>query len=134
MNRLIRAAAIPLLLAAALTACSKQVVPPTLKAQLGKNGMEELAEVYKYMAKENEPAPRALTDLDKYEPNLVTAYPKLQSGEYVMFWGTGYLPSSDAVLAYEKSAADSGGLVLLQNGTVKTVTAAEFKSLRKAGG
>jgi hypothetical protein len=37
------------------------------------------------------------------------------------------------VLAYETEVPEKGGAVLMQDGTVKTMTADEFKSAPKAG-
>ena len=102
-------------------------------AELGANGLEELAGVYKYLAQNKEPAPKKLEDLAEREAALPTAWAKLQSGEYVVAWGAGYSSSGGgAVLAYEKNVPDSGGLVLMQDGTVKEMTAAQFKTAPKA--
>ncbi len=122
------------LLAAITTAgCNKGTkAQSSVPADLGlQNGLEELAVVYKYIAEKGEAVPRSLDDLAERQANLPTAWDKIVSGEYVVLWGAGY-SSSGAVLAHEKSAPTSGGLVLLQNGTVKQMTAAEFNSAPKA--
>jgi len=126
----IRLALIALALAA--PACSKSV-PNTVHAQLGLNGFEELAELYKYRAQDGQPPPSRLADLDEHEAALPISFDKLQRGEYVLFWGVGLAPGSDVVLGYEKAVPQNGGLVLLQSGVVKTMTAAEFNAARKAG-
>ena len=120
-------------LALAVPACMGKSGPSTVRAQLGLNGFEELAELYRYRAQDGQPPPSRLADVDEHEPALPISYDKLQRGEYVMFWGVGLVPGSDVVLGYEKNAPQSGGLVLLQSGMVKTMTAAEFNAARKAG-
>ena len=118
-----------------VSACSKPGNSSSVPAQLGANALEELAEVYKFIRAEKQPLPRQLSDLDTYRDSLPTAYDQLQRGQIVVAWGVGLGATSDAgatVLAYDKDAATAGGLVLLQSGSVKSVTAAEFKTLRKA--
>jgi hypothetical protein len=101
-------------------------------AQIADNGLEELSGVYKFMAQNKEAPPRKLEDLAEHQAALPTAWGKIESGEYVVQWGAGYASSGSGVLAHEKKAAESGGMVLLQNGTVKEMSAAEFKSASKA--
>ena len=133
MKKLMRI--VPFLMLAALPllpACSEKRVPTTQPAVLGANGMEELAEVCKFLADQKLPPPRKLEDLIDREPSLPTAWGKLQSGEYVMAWGVGLAKGDKSVLCYEKKAAAEGGLVLLRDGTVLEMTAGEFKSAPKA--
>lgn len=112
-------------------ACNSKKSADDMPAKLGDNAMEELAEVYKYIRDSKLAVPRKVEDFEEYEASLPTAYPKIQSGEFVIAWGVG-LGSGTSVLAYEKEAGGKGGLVLLQNGEVRTVTAAEFGTLAKA--
>lgn len=88
--------------------------------------LKELGEVYQYLAYEKRNPPVRATDLEEHEGSLQVALPKVRSGELVVAWGAGYTPGSGGVLAYEKDAPTSGGKVLLRNGTVKQVSAAEF--------
>ena len=121
------------LLAIVASGCKETRAPHTgVPANLGENGLEELASVYKYIAQNKEQVPRKLEDLTEKQAALPTAWGKIESGEYIVQWGAGVSGSGGAVLAYEKSAPDSGGLVLLQDGTVKQLTAAEFKAAPKA--
>src|SRR5713226_6502810 len=85
-----------------LPACQGPRAAGTALTYLGKNGFEELVEVYKYRAHDRQPAPAKLADLDIHEPALPSCYPKLQSGDYVVFWGVGLAAGSEAVLGYEK--------------------------------
>src|SRR5262245_10516433 len=101
--------------------------------QLEPNGFEELVALYRCRERDGQLPPSRLADLDVHEPALPISYDKLQRGEFVMVWGVGLVPGSDAVLGYEKGTPHNGGLVLLQNGAVRTMTAAEFQAASKAG-
>ena len=78
------------------------------------------------------------TDFAKYEAGYPLGYAAVQSGEVVVVWGAKIAGEGDAgsapanVVAYEKKTPAEGGLVLLQNGTVKEMTASEFASAPKA--
>jgi hypothetical protein len=116
-----------------LPACSKRGTASTHPGIVAENGMLELASVYQFIAANNEPTPRQLADLNDYMESLPVAYPKIERGEYVVFWGVGLNRNAgNVVLAHEKDAANAGGLVLMQDGTVKTLSAAEFQSAAKA--
>jgi hypothetical protein len=97
--------------------------------------MQELAEVYQYLAHEKEPPPSRLEDLRPYEASMPNAWPAIEGGQYVVFWGVGLSGTPEAantVLAYDKDAPTQGGAVLMRNGTVKTLTAQEFQAAPKA--
>jgi hypothetical protein len=59
-------------------------------------------------------------------------------GPYVVIWGANIIEmsktagSSNTVLGYEATAPTSGGLVLMGDGFVKQMTAAEFNAATKA--
>lgn len=116
-----------------LPACSHKHRATTRPGVVAENGMKELGLVYEYIASNRFPAPRGLDDLNEYEASLPVAYSKIQSGDYVVLWGVGLNASAaNVVLAYEKDAATQGGLVLMLDGTVKTLSAAEFQAAPKA--
>jgi hypothetical protein len=59
----------------------------------------------------------------------------VKSGKYVILWGT-TIPkdgakASSTILGYEKDVPTAGGLVLMGDGNVKKMTAAEFQSAPK---
>jgi hypothetical protein len=59
----------------------------------------------------------------------------VKSGDVVVLWGTtlqgeGDVGKDEIVVAYEKDVPTSGGFVLLSAGTVKKMTADEFKAAR----
>jgi hypothetical protein len=86
-------------------------------------------------------APQKLGDLARYEPGYPLGFQALKSGDIEVVWGarmtieegsgTGYSGTTD-VVAYQKQTPTGGGLVLLQNGDVKQMTAEEFKAAPKA--
>ena len=119
--------------AALLAGCSSRTggpAPPPPPAE----DLRELAGVYEYLAAQGKPPPKKLEDLREFGGGVLgAAWPKLESGDYVVFWGAGRAPGSSAVLAYESKTPTDGGAVLLQDGTVTTMTAAEFQAARKAG-
>jgi hypothetical protein len=63
---------------------------------------------------------------------------KVQSGEVVLFWDVNFSDlakgagTAETVLGYEKDVPTAGGLVLMADATVKTMTAAEFNAAPKA--
>jgi hypothetical protein len=79
--------------------------------------------------------PAKVADLAKYEKIHPLAVRKLKTGEIVFFYGAPVQDSaSNTVLAYEKQAPESGGYVLMGDGTtIKKMTADDFKSANKAG-
>jgi hypothetical protein len=97
--------------------------------------LRELVRVYEYIEYSKFPPPRRIEDFGQHWDNMPNAYGRIEQGEYVVAWGVGRSTAPGAgqqVLAYEKKAAAEGGAVLLRNGTVKTLTAAEFSKAPKA--
>jgi len=83
-------------------------------------------------------APARLADLTKFESGYPTGYQAVKSGEIVVVYGAKMAGEGDAesaaadVIAYEKKTPTDGGFVLLQNGKVKQMSAAEFNAAPKA--
>jgi hypothetical protein len=67
----------------------------------------------------------------EHDAALENALPAIRQGEIVVVWRVGYAASSTDVLAYVKDTPTAGGNVLLRNGTVKEVTAAEFRTAKR---
>ena len=63
---------------------------------------------------------------------LPTAGPMLREGTLVYLWGATYAADIEKVAAHEKKVPAEGGWVLLQSGTVREMTADEFKAAPKA--
>lgn len=117
------------LLAALVPACGKST-PPAPPPANPAEGLKELGDVYKYRAGQRLPPPARIEDLFDQEPSLPNAWPSIQDGRIVVVWKAGYAPGSSDVLAYEKDAPASGGQVLLRNGTVKQMTADQFRAAK----
>jgi hypothetical protein len=77
--------------------------------------------------------PARLQDLSPYEPEGPIGHRALIKGACVLIYGVGISPQAgDKVLAYDKDAPTQGGYVLMQDGTVKKMTAVEFQSATMA--
>jgi hypothetical protein len=101
------------------------------KAQI--NGdMQSLADTYKFLAEKKRRPPSKLSDLSEFEPGMPALWSQLVSGDVVLVYGVGFLAGNQEVLAYPKNAETQGGTVLLRDGTVKVMTADEFKAAPKA--
>jgi len=104
-------------------------VPPSQRA------LTELAGVLPLLPK----PPTKLADLAQYRETAPLAYESIRTGAVVVVWGVAMPGEGDAgkgttdVVAYEKDASTAGGFVLLHNGTVKKMSAAEFNAAKKAG-
>src|SRR5262245_61535467 len=122
-----------LLLGAAAGGCSgsgKTVYVPTEKDKL-----QEIAQMLRTVEADKTRPPARLADLGAVEPMLPLSAQDLRSGAIVYVWGARLSSGGDAssaVLAYEKKAPAEGGWVLMQDGTVKKMTAAEFGAAPKA--
>jgi hypothetical protein len=98
---------------------------------------EELREVwqmYKDHLDARKRPPAKLQDLVPYEPAAINGFGALRDGRVVLLWGGSAAPGQPArVPADVKEVPEKGGAVIMQDGTVKTMTADEFKSAPKAG-
>ncbi|MFO0796542.1 MAG: hypothetical protein U0804_03635 [Gemmataceae bacterium] len=92
-----------------------------------------------HAAKGKKAAPTA-AELAAYEATFPVGVRALKAGDVTAVWGVkpaeeGAVAAGQAaggVLAYEKKAETEGGSVLLQDGTVRTMTADEFRAAPKA--
>jgi hypothetical protein len=94
--------------------------------------LKELGEVLKALADEGAKPPAKLAALEPIEPRIPVAGPAIRNGDIVYLWGAEYVSGGNKVVAYEKHTPTEGGLVLIQDGTVKEMTADEFNSAPKA--
>lgn len=78
--------------------------------------------------------PSKAEELGPLEPTHPGAVRRVQQGTIVYSWGAAVGTSGQEVIAHEKAAAEKGGQVLLEDGTVKSMTAAEFAAAPKAAG
>ena len=102
-------------------------------APTGKDALEDLARLLKDFDEKKQKPPASLAAIAPVEPVYTAAHLGLVRGDIVYVWGAGLAAGSDKVVANEKKAGTEGGWVLLQNGSVKQMTAEEFKAAPKAG-
>jgi len=102
--------------------------PPGAPIGEGKAALEDLGQMLKDLASENRKPPAKLAELEAVEPMIPVAGPAVRSGEVVYLWGTPYAAGGTQVAAHEKKVPTEGGFVLLQDGTVKEMTASEFQA------
>jgi hypothetical protein len=95
----------------------------------------EVGEILRNRMLDSTNPPRSQADIARYENAGPTAFNKIQKGEIVVLWGANpQAGASDKVLAYEKQTPQSGGFVLMQDGTtVKKMSPQEFQAAPKAG-
>lgn len=81
-------------------------------------------------------APAKQAELAKYQNEFPHGWAALTSGKVVVVWGGKVAGEGGgggtAVVAYQKTAPETGGAAFLENGTVKQMTADEFKAATKA--
>ncbi len=98
-----------------------------------KTGLEELGLVIRAASDQKQKPPAKLADLDKYEPIAQAGVTGVAQNKIVYLWGAGYKPGGTGIVAYETAAETNGGWVLLEDGSVKEMSASEFASAPKAG-
>ena len=114
----------------AAAGCGKGENDTTLQPQ--KAHLTGIHELYTLHVKKIQQPPTQLSDLTGEE--FAGAYPEavrgLKEGTYVVVLGVSD-KGSGTVLAYEKDAPTQGGVVLMADGTVKMMSAAEFQAAAK---
>jgi hypothetical protein len=116
-----------------LSGCGGQSATSTGGGPTAKTGFDELAEVIKAMNEQKQKPPEKLADLKRYEPIAEAGFAELTQNKIVYVWGAGYKAGGTGVVAYESGADANGGWVLLEDASVKQMSAAEFSSAPKAG-
>jgi hypothetical protein len=101
----------------------------------------EMYRMYTSASKGNKP-PARLDDLKGTRTVAQNGYDAVKKGSIIVLWSApmtdfseegGGKDAADEVLAYEKNVPAQGGKVLMLDRSVKTMTADEFKSAKKAG-
>jgi hypothetical protein len=112
----------------ALAGCRVGSDPPPPRNQAD---LTQIYEIYRHFIKSQEKPPADLTDLTqkRYQGIYPSAVKALEEGKYVVLFGVAN-KDSGTVLAYEKDAPTEGGAVLMANGVVKTMTAAQFNAAK----
>jgi hypothetical protein len=129
------------LLALTLAGCSSDAPSPSDQQGPPKDLMlVQVGGLVSSAASENRRAPQSLAEVAKFESTYPLGYAAVKSGDVVVIWGASVAAEGDVaagragtnVIAYEKQTPTEGGLVLLENGNVKKMSADEFKAAPKA--
>jgi hypothetical protein len=97
---------------------------------LGRAALGELWEMYQGFVLQNHKPPAQLADLKAFKIPYPRGYSELAEGRYVVRFGTPLEPAGK-LLAYSKEAPKQGGLVLLNDGTIKSMPADEVQAALK---
>ena len=95
------------------------------------DGLIDLQRLLKEEAAANRPMPKKMADMTQLEGPYPAAATFVQNKAVVYIWGSGIDSgpgSGTTVIAYEAETPSNGGSVLLQDGTIKQMTAEEFKA------
>lgn len=116
---------------AAVAGCGAAGAPaaPTVT---GKDLMEDVKHMLTFAAENRIKTPTKAAELEPVEPVAPLAGAAIRDGSVVYAWGAPLAPGGKAVVAYEKKAETEGGWVLLQDGTVREMTADEFRAAPRA--
>jgi len=132
-SRVARRLLIATCLTLAVAGCSgapRQVAPPTPN-----DGLVDLREMLRRTATTGDSVPKSAAALRALDAAYPAAGRFIGTGAVEYVWGSRLSDAPEAatrVVAFEKAAATDGGFVLLQDGTIRQVTAAEFAKLAKA--
>jgi hypothetical protein len=99
------------------------------------DGLGNLRDLFRLAASGKAALPKSLAEFTSQEPFYPVAGPFVLSGEIGCAWGAGLKQGPEAakrVLAFETRAAQDGGWVMFQDGTIREVTAEEFAAAPKA--
>lgn len=127
------ALAFALLLASTAGGCGS--AGKSISDSSGKDKLEEVSEMLKFVVEDNSKPPARLAELERVEPLLPLAASALRNGDIVYIWGAGlskHATASSTVIAYEKIVPGEGGWVLMADGQVKNISATEFAAAPKA--
>lgn len=103
--------------------------------------IKQIGEVYRNSSRDAQKPPQSLADFKRYAQMAPAGYQAINDGSAIVFWDVALNDLSDApsadsadeVLAYEKQVPTAGGMVLLKNRSVRTMTADQFQAAPKAG-
>ena len=104
------------------------------------NALSEIGATYRLYTEVNKRPPKSLRDFEPFREGTPNGIGAAARGEVVVLWGAklndlteeGTNDSPDEVLAYLKDVPEKGGLVLMKNRKIKSMTPEEFKAAPKA--
>jgi hypothetical protein len=133
-NRSARAGVAAVLVATLPVACGPSTTPPESQAQLS---IGQVGQMFHFYQKGQKPPPQGLKDILPLKRQYPAAVQSISSKDVLVYWGVGFSDAPEAastVLAYHKDVPEQGGEVLMQDGTAKKMTAAEFQAAVKPPG
>src|SRR4051812_15423152 len=103
--------------------------------------LSEIGHIYRPYTQGHKKPPQSLRDFEPYREGTPNGIGAAARGELVVLWGAqlndlsdeGTNDSPDEVLAYFKDVPEKGGLVLMKNRKIKSMTPEEFQAAPKAG-
>lgn len=138
MNLFVRAevAAMAVMFLLSSWGCGSSTSAPTTGPEVFHHAaMDEVANLYRASSEDAKKPPTKVANVSRYEIGLPSGYQELKNGNIIVYWGAPLSDSAaNSILAYEKTTPESGGYVLMQDGsTIKKMTPEEFKAAPKAG-
>lgn len=100
------------------------------------DNLQEVANMLRDFQSVANRGPNNLSELAQFQNDYAFGHAQVKAGDLVVVWGARMGGEggggSAGVIAYEKKTPTSGGWVLLANGTVKELSAADFGTTAKA--
>jgi hypothetical protein len=100
-----------------------------------KSELLKFGSAYHTLSAKKGKAPSGLEELQEKRGSFPTLYQQIQDGQFVVIWNAKFPGRGEEndkyILAFPKSAAEKGGLVLRGGGSWKEMTAEEFKATPK---
>ena len=104
-------------------------------------GLRNLGAMYRVASESLSRPPKTIAELRRAEVQVPGGFSDIGETNVAIYLGVTLPPTSGAsadgasetVLAYDRMVPHQGGYVLLLDGSVKKLTAAEFKAAKKAG-
>lgn len=127
--------------ALAITGCGQGTKPDTSPDAVNSQALREVGEMYRLYSVTKKKPPTKADDCKNSQPVAPAGFRAAKDGTVVVLWGAtmgdtseeGSKDPDDVILAYAKDVPENGGPVLMLNRTVRTMTADEFKTTKKAG-
>lgn len=103
--------------------------------RLRSNQLKRIGLAYHNHMDSSKKPPAKVEDLAPYYENDAQITAAIKEGTFVVFWNCSFQAmkagTSNTILAYEKETPEKGGLVLMADGSVRTMTVKEFKDAPK---
>ncbi|HEY1377241.1 MAG TPA: hypothetical protein VGF55_10630 [Gemmataceae bacterium] len=115
-------------LATPLAGCSRPAAPTEIDPAQGV--LSDIWEMYDGYVLQHHKPPTQMSDFKGLQVPFPRGHTELTAGRYVVRFGTPLEPAGK-LLAYPKDAPQKGGMVLLNDGTTKSMTADEIQAAIK---